>query len=120
MKRLIDVVIGPCALLAATSCSAAPPVETAQLSGWYMEHAGTRTFQPCGEDRVLLVSVAGDLPEESRKFGLEDDTPVYVRLSGRREDDSFAVSAVEQFGSPTPVRNCGLNGVVTTDKRPKP
>ncbi|MEO6155436.1 MAG: hypothetical protein ABIP16_06890 [Thermomonas sp.] len=81
-------------------------------SGWYMESAGQRTFQPCGQAQRLRVISAADLPAKAKAFGLQTNTPVYVKLTGSNQGDLFTVSRVEQFGSPTPVRNCAMDGVV--------
>lgn len=113
-----------CAVLLAvagltTGCVAAEKPATAGIdapatsyAGWYMEHAGQATFQPCGQAQPWRITEPADLPARARAFGLEPDTPVYVRLSGAAAAGAIAVTTVEQFGSPTPVRNCALNGVV--------
>lgn len=82
------------------------------LAGWYMEHAGQASFQPCGAALPLRVTAAADLPKRARAFGLEQDTPVYVRVNGTMTEKEIAIDSVEQFGSPVPVRDCALNGVV--------
>lgn len=81
-------------------------------AGWYMEHGGQGMFQPCGQSQSWRLSRAGDLPARARTFGLQPDTPLYVRVTGSVRDNALAVTSVEQVGSPTPVRNCGLTGVV--------
>lgn len=82
--------------------------------GWYLEHAGQGMFQPCGQSRQWRIH-SPELRARAKDFGLDQDTPVYVRLlvvpSANGED--MLVSKVEQFGSPTPVRDCGMTGVVT-------
>lgn len=92
------------------------------LAGWYSEHAGESMFKPCGESDGLSVDGSGvmDLREQARKFGMQDDSPVYVRLFGVRSARSktLEVSRVEQFGSPTPVRDCGITGVVIPNVPP--
>ena len=80
-------------------------------AGWYLEHAGQPRFQPCGQPQSLRIAVAADLPVRAKAFGLDEDTPVYVRVKGTISSGELRVVAVEQFGSPTPVRNCGLTGV---------
>ncbi len=82
------------------------------VAGWYVEHAGQRTIQSCGQSQTWRVTVASDLPARARKFGLGRDTPVYVKLLATARGNEIAVSRVEQLGSPTPIRNCGLSGVV--------
>jgi Fe2+ transport system protein FeoA len=82
------------------------------LAGWYMQHAGQGTFQPCGQPQPLQVSVSADLHARATAFGLDEDTPIYVRVTGVVSGSQIAVSHVDQFGSPIPVRNCAMNGVV--------
>lgn len=81
-------------------------------AGWYMESADQHTFQPCGQAQRLRVTSAADLPAKAKAFGLQPNTPVYVTLTGSNQGELLTVSRVEQFGSPTPVRNCAMNGVV--------
>ena len=111
--------IGAAVLLA--NCAAAgkkpeaqgPSVANSQLhAGWYIESAGQGRFQPCGQSRQWRVTASADLPAQAKAFGLQQETPVYVRLTGSVRGDEIAVARVEQFGSPTPVRNCGMDGVV--------
>ena len=92
-----------------------PPVaEGKSYAGWYMERAGEGLFQPCGQSQQQRVSGSAELRSKARDFGLDENTPVYVRLSGVQSADGkeLVVSQVEQLGSPTPVRDCGLTGVV--------
>ncbi|MEO6364703.1 MAG: hypothetical protein ABIO38_01435 [Luteimonas sp.] len=88
--------------------------ESKSHAGWYMERAGQGLFQSCGQSKQLRVSGSAELRDKAREFGLDENTPVYVRLSGVRSagGTELVVSQVEQFGSTTPVRNCGLTGVV--------
>ena len=90
----------------------AAPVGGDTIAGWYMEHGDMGMFQRCGQDAQLGVDSA-ELRAEARKFGLEPNTPVYVRVVGTSDGSKVSVTRVEQFGSPTPVRDCGLTGVVT-------
>lgn len=111
-----------------TSVDAQPAIEaqteTATVDksydGWYMQRAGQGLFQACGEERQLRVTDSADLGERARKFGLQQDTPVYVRVRGTQSvsGDELDVSRVEQFGSDKPVRNCGMTGVVIEDPAP--
>lgn len=95
-----------------TGESPAAASTTATLhAGWYLEHAGQSRFQPCGQSESLRISDAADLPARAKAFGLDEDTPVYVRVKGTLSGNELQVVAVEQFGSPTPVRDCGLTGV---------
>jgi hypothetical protein len=77
-----------------------------------MQHGGQGSFQACGAAHPWRVSAPGELPAHARAFGLDDDTPIYVRIQGIQSADGIAVSRVEQFGSPTPVRDCPMTGVV--------
>lgn len=77
-----------------------------------MEHAGESTFQLCGQSQQWRVTVPADLPARVKAFGLDQDTPVYTRLIGSVKANEIEVSRVEQFGSPSPVRNCAMTGVV--------
>lgn len=66
----------------------------------------------------LARPARADLQARAKSFGLQDDTPVYVKLLARVSDARSSakkvdVVRVEQFGSPTPVRDCGMTGVVT-------
>ncbi len=127
--KLQPMALGATAVVALCACMAAgtnPAVtrdeaaaasnETAatekSYAGWYMEHAGQGMFQPCGQDQPWRVSVPADLPARAKVFALDEDTPVYVRVLGAVEGEAIAVSRVEQFGSPVPVRNCAMTGVV--------
>lgn len=88
------------------------------LAGWYMQHAGAGSFQPCGDDsKPWPVTGKADLDTRARAFGLEEDTPVYVKLLAKKSvatDGSTVIDVeqVQQFGSPEPVKNCALTGVV--------
>ena len=81
--------------------------------GWYMEQAGQGMFQPCGQSRQWRVD-SPELRTQAKDFGLQQDTPVYVRLFVTQSagGEELSVSRVEQFGSPTPVRDCAMTGVV--------
>ncbi len=107
MSGIVFIALSGCASAAKT-----PPAKGQSYAGWYMEHAGQSTFQPCGQTKQWRVSAPADLVARAKKFGLEQDTPVYVQLLGTAQGDVIAVSRVQQFGSPTPVRNCALTGVV--------
>lgn len=86
--------------------------ESRPYSGWYMESEGRGRLQLCGESRALAVEESGDLRRRARAFGLAEDTPVYVRITGTAGDGRITVARVDQFGSPTPVRDCPMTGVV--------
>jgi hypothetical protein len=89
---------------------AAPAGEA--MAGWYMQHGDMDMFQTCGQTQSLTVDSA-DLRARAKEFGLEPNTPVYVRVHGTIEGTTLSVVHVEQFGSDTPVNDCGLTGVVT-------
>lgn len=108
---VLAVFLGACSSAGSSNSAAA---RSDQLyAGWYMQHAGHGQFTPCGQQTALPVSPSPDLLAQAKAFGLEDDMPVYARLRGELRDAGFVVSAVEQFGSPRPVRDCPLEGVVT-------
>ena len=116
-SKITHWLISSCAALVLNGCVAAektPATATASQAfvGWYMEHAGQGRFQPCGQSQQWRVSTAADLSTRAKEFGLQQDTPVYVRLIGSAHNEEIAVSHVEQFGSPTPVRDCAMTGVV--------
>lgn len=93
-----------------TTAAVSEPAQ--EYRGWYMEHAGQGSFQACGESQPWRITASSDLPARARKFGLTPDSPVYVRVTGTARDNTIAVTAVQQFGSPTPVRDCAMTGVV--------
>lgn len=110
-------VLGLGAAIALAGCTAdekKPAAEGQSFAGWYMERAGQGIFQPCGQSQQWPVSGSSELGAAARKFGLDDNSPVYVRLFGAQAEggNGLVVSRVEQFGSATPVRNCGMTGVV--------
>ncbi len=98
----------------ATATDQQPDIQAQSFAGWYMERAGQGLFQACGQSRQWRVSGSPELRSKARDFGLEENTPVYVRVTGTQaaSGNELAVSQVEQFGSTTPVRNCGMTGVV--------
>jgi pyruvate/2-oxoglutarate dehydrogenase complex dihydrolipoamide acyltransferase (E2) component len=93
-----------------TTADPAAPASAAH-AGWYMEHGDMGMFQLCGQEQQLTVDSA-DLRARAKDFGLEPNTPVYVRLAGSSDGSTFTVTGIEQFGSPEPMRDCGLTGVV--------
>jgi hypothetical protein len=88
------------------------------LSGWYLQGAGGSRLQPCGQSVQWQIGDMADLQARAKAFGLQDDTPVYVKLlarvstAGNNVAKKVDVVRVEQFGSPTPVRDCAMTGVV--------
>lgn len=118
-----------CAATVLTACDAKQAMPTVPLSaaaqtspastehalaGWYIQHGSQGSFQPCGQSEQWRIGAAADLADRAKAFGLDDDNPIYVRVlaTTRASDKSIDISRVEQFGSPTPVRNCAMNGVV--------
>ena len=86
------------------------------LNGWYLQGASGSRLQPCGKSEQWPIGAKADLEARAKAFDLQDDTPVYVKLLARVDENSAPrvdVVKVEQFGSPTPVRDCGMTGVVT-------
>ncbi len=113
--------IGIATALVLSSCAATEnksPAEGQAYAGWYMQHGGQLTFQPCGQSQRIHVSAAADLAARARTFGLQQDSPIYVRLMGAMQGDAIDVSRVEQFGSPIPVRDCAMTGVVISAPTP--
>jgi len=113
--KTLQLLIGMGAAAGLIGCAAAekkPADATESHAGWYMEHAGQAMFQLCGQSQPLRVTAPADLAARAKAFGLDQDTPVYARLVGSVHGDEIEVSRVEQFGSPTPVRDCGMTGVV--------
>jgi hypothetical protein len=104
--------------MASSSCAApaeSPPTAKAvMVSGWYMQHGRRSSFQPCGEATPRPIAGEADLRARAKAFDLDEDTPVYVRLELKHglSEATIDVLRVAQFGSPTPVRNCSMTGVV--------
>lgn len=104
---------------APTSSQVSPSIPDAHpLSGWYLQGAGGSRMQPCGQSVQWPIGDMADLKARAKTFGLQDDTPVYVKLlarvsvAGGGAAKKVDVVRVEQFGSPTPVRDCAMTGVV--------
>lgn len=108
LQLVAAIAISGCA---AAEKSSAPPGHS--YAGWYTEHSGRGSFQPCGHAPALLVSESAELRAQAKTFGLEEDTPVYVRLTGvvSADRNEFTLIRVDQFGSPTPVRDCPMTGL---------
>lgn len=114
MGRSLPALLGFAAALALSACQAAetkPQGETGSYKGWYLERAGQGYFQPCSSQEQWRVSDKGDVHAQAARFGLDENTPVYVVLSGEHATGTLDVKAVTQFGSPTPVRDCPMTGV---------
>ena len=102
------------ALAACAATEKRAGVESKSYAGWYMEHAGQGMIQLCGQSQQWRVSGSTELRTKAQAFGLDQAAPVYVRVLGTQSASSneLQVSKVEQFASTTPVRNCGMTGVV--------
>jgi hypothetical protein len=99
----------PLSSLPVPTGSAAPEQE---FAGWYMEHGQAATFLACGAQAAWPVASSRQLSQRARAFGLAPDLPVYVRVRGSRKEGRLVVTTVSQFGSPTPIRDCPMTGVV--------
>lgn len=78
-------------------------------AGWY--RAGM--LQACGSTKSMKVSNSAELDKQVKAGGMQPGDPVYVRLEGSMSGGALSVTRVAQFGSPTPVRDCAMTGVVT-------
>lgn len=75
-------------------------------TGWYMEHGDQGSFQLCGaQSQLRRLSQAGELPARAKAFGLEPNTPLYVRVTGILRDNALAVASVEHSARP---RRCAI------------
>lgn len=123
MRRKFLLCAGGMLVLTACAAQEAPTQTPQQMAGWYSQSAGVNTFQRCASGESWLVTQPADLPARATAFGLQGDMPVYVKLSAvisapgkfgpqGMYPRQLRVARVVQFGSPTPVRNCALTGVV--------
>ncbi len=98
--------------MALGACTA-PPVSAGNgqvYAGWYM---GNGTFQPCGSKEQWRIADQSAINTKAHAAGLEANDPVYVRVTGERNAADLRVISVDQVGSPRPVSDCPLTGVVT-------
>ena len=108
--RLCGLILVGSSLVA---CNApASSTKPSQLAGWYLQHGREARFQACGKGTAVRLAATADLRQRAVQFELDDDTPIYVRIEVVATGSELEVLRVLQFGSPTPVRNCGLTGVV--------
>ncbi len=118
------VAAAPATSAPATSSPSASTSDPHPLNGWYLQGTSGSRLQPCGQSVQWRIGDRADLPERAKAFGLQDDTPVYVKLlarvsgAGSSSEKKVDVVRVEQFGSPIPVRDCGMTGVVTPAPNP--
>jgi hypothetical protein len=109
---------GPVFAAPLTSSPSASVTDAQPLNGWFLQGASGGRLQPCGQSAQWPIGDMADLTSRAKAFGLQDDTPVYVKLLARVSDAGHIatkkvdVVRVEQFGSPTPVRDCAMTGVV--------
>jgi len=105
----LAVTLTACVAAERSSAAGAKP-----LAGWYMQEGAVETFQPCGESTPRRITNDADLRAKAKSFGLDDGNPVYVKIvaSLSASDKTVKVDRVTQFGSPTPVRDCAMTGVV--------
>ena len=101
----------------ATSAASGSIARPQPLSGWYLQGTSGSRLQPCGQSVQWTIGDGADLRARAKAFGLQDDTPVYVKLFARVSDSGSSGKKVEvirvvQFSSPTPVSDCGMTGVV--------
>lgn len=111
----VDTAAAPAATPAPVETPAPAPAATTARSyvGWYMDHGDQPMFQACGSSEMSNIGNAGDLQAQVKASDIVPGNPVYVRFSGRSEGGTIQVAQVQQVGSPTPVRDCALSGVVT-------
>ncbi len=88
-------------------------VATTAFTGWYTQQDGSAQLRPCGGAIALQVDNAEALTARAREFGLQDGDPVYVKVHGMRSGAALRVDRVDQFGSPTPIRDCPMGGLST-------
>ena len=114
MPRAIrSLQVAAIAVFAGGCGSVATPVTSSavtSLTGWYTQDATRATLQPCAASETLAIANASELHDRAAKFGLQDGDPVYVKVEGTRTDGGFRLQRVEQFGSPTPIRDCPMTG----------
>lgn len=102
--------------MALSSCAAAETKSAAggqAYAGWYMEQGGKASLLPCGESKAWPIADSSDLRVKAKASGLSTDNPLYVRVKGNQTAGALEISSVEQVGSPTPIRDCPMTGVVT-------
>ena len=108
-------------LLAACTPAAAPSgaapdattvvATTTAFTGWYTQQGGSAQLRPCGGESAFQVANGEALTARAREFGLQDGDPVYVKVHAVRSGAALRVERVDQFGSPTPVRDCPMGGM---------
>ena len=112
---LAVILLGACAPAAMPSGdapNATPVASSTAFSGWYTQQRGIAQLRPCGGAAALQVDNGEALAARARKFGLQNGDPVYVKVHGVRSGTTLRVEQVDQFGSPTPIRDCPMGGTM--------
>ena len=112
VASLAATLLAACAPGAVPSGDAPDPTATATaFTGWYTQQGGSAQLRPCGSETAFQVANGEALTARARDFGLQDGDPVYVKVHGARSGAALRVERVDQFGSPTPVRDCPMGGM---------
>ena len=87
---------------------------TADLADLYDEHGN---LLPVKQWPIAWRTglVAGVETVQDRDGEDAEGNPVYVRVKGEISGATLSISDVEQFGSPEPVMDCAMTGVVILD-----
>lgn len=112
-SKQIRLFIGFGLTMVLNACAAVEPNPAAggkEYAGWYMANG---VFQPCGSSEQWRIGNPTGIRARAEASGLSTDNPFYVRVTGERTSAGLQVSRVDQVGSPDPVRDCPLTGVVT-------
>lgn len=105
------LVAGTAAAAAGCGGVVADKAAGSEMRGWYREIAAGARFRPCGGDRELELEPSAELRRRTRDF--DPGSPVYAVVQAHpTPDGGLAVDRVIQVGSPEPVRDCAMNGVV--------
>lgn len=91
---------------------AEPAASAAAITGWYTQQGGSARLRPCDDATALQVDNGAALAARARDFGLQDGDPIYVKIHGVRNGAALRVERVDQFGSPTPIRDCQMGGTM--------
>lgn len=92
--------------------SAAPAASAVAVTGWYTQQGAVAQLRPCGDATALQVDNGAALAARARDFGLQDGDPIYVKIHGVRDGAALRLEQVDQFGSPTPIRDCPMGGTM--------
>lgn len=108
---LVATMLAACAPATIPS-SATPAASDAAVTGWYTQQGGSAQLRPCGDATALQVDNGAALAARARDFDLQDGDPVYVKVHGMRSGAALRLERVDQFGSPTPIRDCPMGGTM--------